>query len=155
MDRLITVEDLRQIFNISEDIGEHRLSRHIAAASRELREWVGDEAYDDAVSAEPTDESRAEDLELAEAHLAMHFAILGLNTALRPTGIVKTERVENQVSISYHSPSEIVALQQAYMETAESLARPYTLVEETTEVFGVAVGGSSETDCEAITRSCY
>lgn len=163
-DGLITVDDLREIFDISNDIGDGRISRHLTAAGRQMRVWVGNAAYDDALKTGPTEEdpeaeaptdaTRKEDLELAEAHLAMSFAVLGINTALRARGIVKTEKVESQTVVSYHTPAEITQLQQAYFDTARSLANPYLLTEETTEPFGLLVGDSGSNDCEAVTRGC-
>jgi hypothetical protein len=113
------------MFDINDGIKAGRILRHITAASRRLRSWVGDAAYDDALKTDADDDARQENLELAEAHLAMHFAVLGINTALRPTGVVRTEKVEGDVTITYHSPNEVVTLQQAFLETAESIARPY------------------------------
>jgi len=156
MDGLISVAALREIFDISGDIKDGRLSRHVVAAGRQMRTLVGSEAYDDALLPAPTDPTRKEDLELAEAHLAMSVAILGINTALRARGIVKTERVENQTVVTYHTPAEIVALQQAYYDTAISLATPYLLTEAVAaETFGLVAGsGDCDSNCEGVTRTC-
>lgn len=156
MDGLIDITELRAIFDINERIKDPRLARALAAAGRQMRTWVGDEAYDDALNgAPPEDETRKEDLQLAEAHLAMHFAILGINTALRPTGIVRDERIEAGSVIRYHSPDEIAKLKEQYLETAQDIARAYIIVDETTtEPFGIAVV-SDDCDVEAATRpSC-
>jgi hypothetical protein len=151
-DGLITVDELREIFAINAQIKDARLERALAAAGRQMRSWVGDVAYDDALDDDPDDETRKEDLELAEAHLTMHFAILGINTALRPTGIVRDERVEAGSVIRYHSPDEIAKLKQQYLETAQDIARPYIILDETTvEPFGIAVV-SDDSTCEAVTR---
>lgn len=153
-DGLITVADLRGIFEISGDIKDPRIARHIVAAGRIMRSWVGDEAYDDALSETPDDETRQEALELAEAHLAMHYAVLGINTALRARGIVHQERSgQGEVVISYHKPKEVVELQEAYLETARSLAGAYIVIDESVEPFGGVVGGS-DSSCEAVTRTC-
>jgi len=101
-DGLITVDDLREIFDINEQIKDPRFSRALSAASLRLRRWVGDDVYDDALSQQPDDLDRAEVLENAEAHLVMGFAIVGINTALRPTGVVRTEKGEGNVTITYH-----------------------------------------------------
>ncbi len=130
-DTQITVEGLREIFEIHPDIKPERIRRHLAAAGRMLRSWVGDEAYEDALGEEAEDPLRQEALELAEAHLAMHFAILGLNTALRPGGVVKTEKVEGNTVITYHAPDEIARLSREYFSMAEELARPYILSDGT------------------------
>src|SRR4051794_14291896 len=120
-DGLITIDELREIFDISADIKPGRLERHLTAAGRKMRVWVGDAAYDDALLDAPEDETRKADLELAEAHLAMSVAILGINTALRARGIVQTETVEGKTVVRYHSPKEITELQAAFEETARDL----------------------------------
>jgi hypothetical protein len=136
MDGLITVQDLRDRFDISSDIGDGRLTPHLASAGRRMREWVGDEAYDDALKTGPTDAhpdapapqdpTRKETLQSAEAHLAMSFALPGLNTVLRTSGMVKGERSgEGNVITSYFGPNEVENYQQVYLDTAERIAWPY------------------------------
>ncbi len=152
-DGLITVDELREIFAISVQIKDPRLERHLTAAGRQMRVWVGDAAYDDALLDNPTDETRKADLELAEAHLAMHYAVLGISTSLRAAGTVKTEKEDNAVVTSYLSPDEVVKLQAAYFETARSLANPYLVLEDVVDdVFGLLVDGGDR-QCEAVTRT--
>lgn len=152
---LVTVQDLREIFEIGEDIKDPRLKRHIAAAGRRLRSWVSDAVYEAAQGNAPEDADQQQDLQLAEAHLAMHFAILGLNTALRPTGVVRTERVEGDTVISYHSPGEVEKLQQLYLATAEVIARPYlTESAGSTDSLAFAVVEDESCSGEASTRPC-
>jgi hypothetical protein len=155
MDGLITVAELREIFDISADIKPTRLKRHLVAAGRQMRAWVGDAAYTDALLDDPADDTRKEDLELAEAHMAMSIAILGLNTALRARGIVKQERSgQGDVIVQYHTPAEITALQAQYLQTAKDIARAYIVVDDTTvEPFGIAVGGG-DSSWEGTTRNC-
>src|SRR5436190_22027556 len=86
---LIDVQFLRDTFGIDANIADARLAPHIAAASKRLRTWVGDEAYDDALATNADDDARQEILALAEAYLTMHLAILGINTSLRKEGIVR------------------------------------------------------------------
>lgn len=153
-DGLITVDELREQFAIDKEITDPRLTRALAAAGRQMRSWVGDAAYDDALSVTPADETRQADLELAEAYLAMGLSVLGINTALRPGGIVKTERVEGNVIVTYHSPAEVEKLQQLYFQTARDVAQAYLVVDDTTvELFGAVVGGS-DSNCEGVTRNC-
>jgi len=150
-DGLISVDDLRELFDIDTQIPDPRFERAIVAAGRRMREWVGNEAYDDALAAPATDETRQEALQFAEAHLAMGFAILGINTALRREGIVRTEKVEGSTVLTYHSPAEIARLQQQYFEQAESIARPYLLNDGT--ILGLTSVIAS-TQCQAVTRCC-
>lgn len=150
-DGLISVDDLRELFDIDTQIPDARFERALVAAGRRMREWVGDDAYDDALDDNPTDETRADALQFAEAHLAMGFSILGINTALRREGIVRTEKVEGSAVLTYHSPAEIARLQQLYFDQAESIARPYLVNDGT--VLGLSSVISS-TQCEAVTRCC-
>jgi hypothetical protein len=122
---LIDANRLRLIFAIGPDVSDERLGPFIAVASTRLRGWVGDEVYEDAASSVPVNAERKADLELAEADLAMHFALLGLNTQLRSNGVVKTERVEGAAIVSYLIPSEIRQLAEEYLNQAEEIVRPY------------------------------
>jgi hypothetical protein len=80
----------------------------------------------------------------------MHFAVLGINTALRREGIVRTERVEGNVTLTYLSPNEVATLQQQYLDEAESIARPYLLTDGTINGFS----SLTSDDCaEAATRA--
>jgi hypothetical protein len=151
-DGLITVDELREIFDIDPHIGDPRFNKALAAASRRLRTWVGDEAYDDALANDPEDETRQETLQFAEAHLVMHFAVLGINTALRTVGIVRTERVEGNTVLTYHSPREVAELQALYLGQAEQIAGAYLLSDGTVDAF--AVLSSSSSQCEGVTRDC-
>lgn len=128
---LIDADDLRGMFAIKSDIEDPQLERAIVAGSRRLRSWVGDDAYDDALSETPTNELRRDELEYAEGHLAMYFAILGLNTPIRQEGIVRTEKVEGDAVVTYLSPDETTKVRQAYLEQAETLAREYLLSDGT------------------------
>jgi hypothetical protein len=125
MNTLIDANRLRAIFAIGPDVADERLGPCIAVASTRLRGWVGDEVYDDAASSVPVNVERKADLELAEADLAMHFALLGLNTQLRSNGVVKTERVEGAAIVGYLVPSEIRQLAAEYLNQAEEIVRPY------------------------------
>jgi hypothetical protein len=125
MDGLITVAKLREIFEITSKIPDTRFNRALTAAGRRMRQWVGDAAYNDALLDPPADATRKADLEYAEAHLVMHFAVLGINTALRQTGIVQTEKVDDNTTVTYLSPAQIAVLQQEFLDHAEMLAGPY------------------------------
>ncbi|QQS33497.1 MAG: hypothetical protein IPM50_02630 [Acidobacteriota bacterium] len=125
---IIDADELRERFDIDSEITDTRLDPAIASASRRLREWVGDEAYDDAADDTPSDEVRAEILANAEAHLAMHFAILGLNTPLSVKGIVATAAsAEGKEMRKYLTPADTMAVAEQYLEFARSIAMSYTV----------------------------
>lgn len=129
MATLIEETELRGMFDIHPDITSGRLTRAIGAAARRLRVMVGATVYDDAASDTTTNTDRKDDLEYAEANLAMHFAILGLNTQIRATGVVKAEKIEGETVVSYLNPAEIQALAAQYLEAAHEIARPYLLAD--------------------------
>jgi hypothetical protein len=124
---------LRNRYDINKDIVDGRLTPHIGAASRRLKQWVGAEAYADALSETPTDGLRKLDLENAEAALAMHYALPGLNTVVTPKGVVKTTKeggaMGGNIVFSYLTPNEIRQLSELYLANAEEIARPYLLTD--------------------------
>ncbi|MEO6392518.1 MAG: hypothetical protein ABIP75_11745 [Pyrinomonadaceae bacterium] len=122
---LITVDELRAWFAVSPDIADARLEPGLATAARRVRAWVGDDAYADAQAESPVDEVRRDNLRAAEAHLTLHFALLGLNTVLRPGGVVKQEQVEGGVLVQYLNPADLDSLAAQYLSAAEESARPY------------------------------
>lgn len=134
-DTLITVENFRECFAISEDIAPGRITPHIGSASRRLKKWVGEEAYSDALSETPQDALRQADLKSAEAALAMHFAVAGLNTNITTRGVVKTAReggtMGGNTVFSYLTPNEVRQLGDVYLDQAEEIARPYALADGT------------------------
>lgn len=138
---LIDAAYMRDAFQIHPDIKDGLLLARIGVASRRLKGWVGADVYEDAEGNTPQDVGRKADLQLAEAHLAMHFALLGLNTQLRPTGVVKSERAEGEVLVSYLTPREISDLSTQFLETAEEMVRGYILSDGTPGA--LLVGGVS------------
>lgn len=127
---LITEPELREQFDIHEDVKSGRVTFAIGAAGRRLKTLVGAEAYDDALLDDnATDAGRRADLDYAEGLLAMHYCLLGLNTQIRPSGVVKTEKIEGDTVVSYLTPNEIAALAAQYLDMAESVIRPYSLID--------------------------
>lgn len=108
------------MFDIHADVADSRLTPAIGAASRRLRSMVGDTAY-----ADTADADRLADLKYAEGLLAMHFAMTGLNTQIRPAGLVKTEKIEGETVVQYLTPKEVSEMALAYLEQAEEVVRPY------------------------------
>ncbi len=128
---------LRNRFDIAKDIKSARLNPHIGAASRRLKAWVGSEAYADALSGAPANPLRKLDLENAEAALAMHFALPGLNSNVTVKGVAKTTKeggaLGGNLIYSYLTPNEVRQLSVMYLEQAEEIARPYTLADGSPE----------------------
>lgn len=131
MPKLITADEIRERFDIDSEIDDKRIEWHIGSASRRLRKWVGAAAYADAVLDNPTDADRKEDLKNAESHLAMHFAIIGLNSPLSGKGVVATAMsAEGREMRKYLSPKDTAELAQMYLDMADEIARPYKLASD-------------------------
>lgn len=136
MTTLIDAAFLRGSFDIHEDIIDSRLTGNIGAASRRLRKWTTDELYQSMrVASESSDEKQ--DFKLAEANLAMHFAVLGLNTPITSKGIIKTSKAKDTAVLTYFTPPEIADIARMYLEQAEEIIRPYV---EYVEPSGVEIG---------------
>ncbi|HUF02795.1 MAG TPA: hypothetical protein VMM38_01325 [Aridibacter sp.] len=128
MASLVSEDDLREYFpfEIHKDVGDHQVVFSIVSASKRLRGWVGDAAYDAALAEGDTDERKII-LRNAEGYLAMHFMMLALNTRLRAGGIVRSEMSEGDTVNSYFSPAETAAFTTQYLEMAREIAEPYLL----------------------------
>jgi len=133
MNTLINATSLREYFEITPDVVDTRLTPSTAAASRRLRAWVGDDVYADALSDDPADADRQADLKMAEAWLAMYFALVGMNTNVTPAGAIKATKVEGNRMIEYLTPKEMRDLSQLYFDQAHEIAQRYMLTDETPE----------------------
>ncbi len=145
MATLIDADDLRTRFDIDPDILDPRIELHIGSASRRLRQWVGDMNYDAAVAdeADPLADMTI-DLKNAEAHLAFHFAVYGLNYTLSSKGIVATAMsAEGKEMRKYLTPAETQTVASQMLELAREIAEPYSILD--------SVPGSSwlPEDCES------
>ena len=130
-DTLITEPELRAQFDIHTDVQSGRVTFAIGAAGRRLKNLVGVTAYTDALLDDgATDAVRRADLDYAEGLLAMHYCLLGLNTQIRPSGVVKTEKIEGETVVSYLTPTEIQQLAGHYLDIAEEVIRPYALLSD-------------------------
>ncbi len=123
---LLKVSDLRDRFPfvIHKDTEDHQLKYSLAAASNRVRSWVSDLVYDAAV-ADEEDEERRILLSNAEGHLAMHYALLALNTNLTPKGLIRSENGRGDSVTTYFSPKEVESYSNQYLERAREIAEPY------------------------------
>lgn len=119
------------MFDIHTDVKPERITFAIGAAGRRLKNLVGDTAYADALLDDATtDPVRRADLDYAEALLAMHHCLLGLNTQIRPSGVVKAEKIEGETVVQYLTAKEIFDLAKQYLDIAEEVIRPYALLSD-------------------------
>jgi hypothetical protein len=130
---LITAENLREDFPfvIQSDILDRQLTKSIASASARLKAWVGADVYAAAVAESSETDERKLILQNAEGHLALHYAMLGLNTNLRSFGMVKREQVEGNTVNEYFPPSDVEKFETMYLEKAREIAEPYLLSDGT------------------------
>jgi hypothetical protein len=145
---LITASDFRGRFDISEDIADGRITPHLGSASRRLRKWVGETNY--AVAAGGADADMLADLQNAEAHLAYHFAIYGLNSPLSSKGVLATATAtEGREVRRYLLPKETAELAQHFLDVAMEIAQQYMPAEDAQTGFASVV---DEASSEASTR---
>lgn len=123
---LITEAEFREAFNISSDVAPAQLSRPLAAAAKRLKSWVTEDAYADAALDEAAvDQDRRQELDYAEVLLAMHFAILGLNTQISADGVIKTAKDEGNTVLQYMTPKETNELRDSFLQQAADIIEPY------------------------------
>jgi hypothetical protein len=130
MQTINTVQQLRDIFNVVQEISNQRLSFCLLAGRRTLRNWVGPESFDDALLDEPANDERADALKSAEANLAMYHLLLNTGARIRPFGIVTSEQdaaspVSDGTVQQYLPPTELQMLRRQFFDTAAELAEPY------------------------------
>ena len=124
-------------YPISKDVIDTRITPYIEQASERLREWVGDAAYDDAVTTPAPDISglpaaeqrfiirRRKVLATVEGDLTMSYLIVNLNTVVTPQGVVTEAREEGQTVVRYLSPSQVREQAAVWFDQAQMMAARY------------------------------
>ncbi len=130
MQTLNTVQQLRDTFNVVQEISNQRLSFCLLAARRTLKNWVGTDSFEDALLGEPENTERAGALRAAEANLAMYHLLLNTGARIRPFGVVTSEQdaassVADGSVHQYLPPTELQLLRKQFFDTAAELAEPY------------------------------
>jgi hypothetical protein len=121
-----------------------------------LQKWVPADTY------ATTDPDTLAILQNAEAHLAMHFAVLGFNSPISAKGVFITETsTEGKAVRRYLAPKETAELASMYLDTAQNMVMDYMTTDGTPAAPFETIDGSSDctidTSCEAVsfwTRSC-
>ena len=156
---LIDVNGLRDRFDIddAESYPDERIELHIFSAARRLRGWVGDATYAQAgldAEDEDYDAELAAILKNAEAHLTMHYAIVGFQYPLHANGILSTSMADEGREIrKYLSPDQTAAVARQFLEAAESMASPY-MTSSTDPMPEVVFSSVDDLSCEGVTRPC-
>lgn len=136
MQTLNTIQQVRDIFNVVQEISNQRLSFCLLAARRTLRTWVGNDAFEDALESEPTNVERSDALRSSEANLAMYHLLLNTGARIRPFGVVVSEQ-DSASSVTdgsihqYLPPAELQLLRKQFFDTAAELAEPYRHKDQT------------------------
>ena len=126
MPTLLSIAEFRERFDISADILDKRIVPHLGSASRRLRKWVGDEAYQNAFNGTTVYADMAEELKNAEAHLTYHFAVEGFNYPMTSKGIVaNSQSGEGKESRRYLTPEQTAKVKSQMLEAAREIAEPY------------------------------
>lgn len=130
---LIDVAALKSRFDIHTSVKDDRLKPGIRAAARRLKVWIGATLYAtvlaDAANYNALSEdgkARVDDLKDAEAYLAMHVLILGLQTQVRAQGLVAEEKLaEGGTIIRLRNAEETARFSEFYLSQAEEIAKFY------------------------------
>lgn len=134
MPGLLDTTELRERFDIHRDIGVPRLDMTLRSGARRLREWVGAALYAEVVAQRLADTStlteaqqdRLNDFKDCEAHLAMHFLVLNVQTQVRKQGLVAEEKLaEGGTIIRLHNAEAMETYVENYLQQAEEIIRPY------------------------------
>lgn len=132
MQTLNTVQELRETFNVVQEISNQRLSFCLLAGRRTLRNWVSAEAFEDALKDEPTDSERQIALRSAEANLAIYHLLLNTGARLRPF-----PSTDSQPGTGYLPPTELQQLRKQFFDTAAEIAEPYRVTAVISSKLGV------------------
>lgn len=111
-------------FIIHQDINDGQMEMSLASASERLEKWIGLTVYEETEALDDTERQRLI-LNNAEGHLALHYALLALNTNLRIQGLVKSEQVEGDTVNTYFTPIETANFTNQYLEMAREIAESY------------------------------
>lgn len=123
---LITPKEFCERFDIATDVEPNRIAPAIGSASRRLRKWVGETNYSNASNEAEEFEELQRDLKNAEAHLAYHYALLGLNYPMGSKGILATAASgEGGELRKYLTPDQVATVQSQLLEAAREIAEPY------------------------------
>jgi hypothetical protein len=168
MAALIDADGLRERFDIddADSFPDGRITPHIASASARLRQWVGDTNYDGALETKAdlaetpaeevvdADQARFDVLRNAEAHLTMHYAIVGFQYPLSHKGILSTSMADEGKEIrKYLSPDDTAKVAGQLLEWANLIAKPYLQSSDQPALPSI-LAAADDTGCEAATRPC-
>jgi hypothetical protein len=104
----ITAAAFKAVFTATSRASDPEVKWALRGGLKLLREYVGTEAVADYIAENPVNEDRADDLEMAHAHLS--YGVLGLNVGsrLREGGIILSEtQIEDDAKNTYLPPEDV------------------------------------------------
>lgn len=121
---------IRDEGNLPETIRDGKLVPHLAKATIEMKKILTAAVYDEKVA--DTDSDDFETLAIAEANLALSYAVTSLNIETHGTGIVRSRGFDESRS-DLLSQSEVERLREYYRNIAMDLIVPFIPQPESTE----------------------
>lgn len=128
---LTTIGQVKQEGNLPASIDNGVLETHLMKAVIELKKILTEDKYDYIAGLDPEDDAYIA-CSLAEANLALSFAIPALNMETAGTGIVRSKGWDQSRS-DLLSQGEVDRLIERYRNTAMDLLGPYIPQIESTE----------------------
>ncbi len=120
---MTTVSLIREYHNLGADHpSDGFLEMHIPLAEQELRGWLGDTAYDEALSG-TADAGKIAAMKAAECELFMYFAVCKLNVNVGDQGITTQINHGDGGTLTVLRPEQVETLQNKYFERAEKVLR--------------------------------
>ena len=117
---------VRALGGLPATIDDNTLAPFFGSASRRLKRWVGDEAYEDAEASTPEDGERAAALKDGEAYLVLYYTAPRLNMVLGDSGIITYKIVGSSADeFTYLSQENLEKLRQAWLRDAVDACQRY------------------------------
>lgn len=121
---------IRDEGNLPEKLKDGKLAPHLIKASIELKKILTADKYKELV--EDNDSDDFETLSIAEANLALSYAVTSLNIETHGTGIVRSKGYDESRS-DLLSQREVSELRDYYRKTAMDLIVPFITQPESTD----------------------
>lgn len=122
---------IRDEGNLPNTVNDGKLDPHLKKASIEMKKIIGAEKYKEVADNKDTNDDY-EELSIAEANLAMSYAVTALNIETQGSGIVRTRGWDESRS-DLLSQREVSELRDYYRNIAMELMQPFITQPTSTE----------------------
>jgi hypothetical protein len=134
----ITAAAFKAVFTATSRASDPEVKWALRGGLKKLRKLVGAAAVADYIADEPEDEDRADDFEMAHAHLAYGVLAKRAGSRLREGGIVISETLtEDDAKVTYMTPEQVKTFVADLEAEALEYLEPYLLAETILESGGV------------------